>query len=127
MVTIAIECLNRETNPRVLIHRKVKRLQKELNRTDLKSCYDSTGKAHSKVQIIMHGIVRPLKMLLFSPIISLLALYSKPHTILLFPCIGAESIGAVSGAVIIPLSLCLRSQDSSEALGSFIIFLILQC
>ncbi|KAE8443808.1 hypothetical protein EG329_001315 [Mollisiaceae sp. DMI_Dod_QoI] len=34
-VTIGIELFNCETNPRVLIHRKVQRLQKELNRTDL--------------------------------------------------------------------------------------------
>ena len=49
------------------------------------------------------------------------------HTILLFPYMEAESIEAVSGAVITPLSLCLRSQDSSEALRSFTLFPILQC
>ncbi|CZR62449.1 related to multidrug resistant protein [Phialocephala subalpina] len=47
-VTIGIELLNRETNPRVLIHRKVK---------------------------LLNGIVRPLKMLFLSPIIFLLSLY----------------------------------------------------
>jgi MFS family permease len=75
VVTIGIECLNRETNPRVLIARKVKRLQKELNRTDLRSCYEPDGPAHSPTRIMLNGILRPLKMLFFSPIVFLLSLY----------------------------------------------------
>jgi len=75
LVTIGIETLNRETNPRVLISRKVKRLQKELNRTDLRSCYEPEGPAHSAAQILTKGFLRPLIMLLKSPIVFLLSLY----------------------------------------------------
>ncbi|TVY90092.1 MFS transporter [Lachnellula willkommii] len=75
LVTIGIETLNRETNPRVLISRKVKRLQKELNRTDLRSCYEPEGPTHSPVHVLWTGFMRPLKMLFKSPIVFLLSLY----------------------------------------------------
>lgn len=57
------------------MHRKVKRLQKELNRPELRSCYDRDGQTHTPTQILMNGILRPLKMLFCSPIIFLLSLY----------------------------------------------------
>jgi hypothetical protein len=41
------------------------------------------------------------------------------HTNMLVFLMGAESQGAVSGARMIRLSLCLKSQNSSEALSSF--------
>ncbi|RDL33668.1 MFS general substrate transporter [Venustampulla echinocandica] len=75
LLTIGIELLNRETNPKVLIHRKVQRLQKELNRTDLISCYDEGQPIHSPTHILINGMVRPLKMLFRSPIMFLLSLY----------------------------------------------------
>jgi MFS family permease len=124
-VTIGIELLNRETNPKVLIDRKVKRLQKELGRrcvfsepfpilecfkscemiisntphspwiifrrsptlsrrssadseilnSDLRSCYAGTNPQHSPTQILINGILRPLKMLFLSPIVASLSLY----------------------------------------------------
>lgn len=54
---------------------------------------------------------------------------SKPysHTYLLFFFVRAESLGAISGAIVVPLSLCLRSQDNSEALYSFTFLTNLQC
>ncbi len=76
IVTIGIELTNRETNPRVLIHRKVQRLQKELDRPELRSCYDPPDSTpHSKGAIIRNGIMRPLKMFFFSPIVFLLSIY----------------------------------------------------
>lgn len=75
VVTIGIEIFNKETNPRVLMQRKVKRLQKELNRSDLRSCYDGSGPKLTPSQILWHGIMRPWKMLFLSPIIFLLSLY----------------------------------------------------
>ncbi|KAH6668267.1 major facilitator superfamily domain-containing protein [Halenospora varia] len=76
VVSVGIEIFNRETNHRVLIHRKVNRLQKELSRPNLRSCYDdpSIVKLPPR-QILLHGIVRPWKMLFLSPIIFLLSLY----------------------------------------------------
>ncbi|KAG0649296.1 MFS transporter cpaT [Hyphodiscus hymeniophilus] len=74
VLTIGIAITNKETNPRVLMQRKVKRLQKELNRPDLRSCYD-TGPKQPASQILWHGMLRPWKMLFLSPIIFLLSLY----------------------------------------------------
>lgn len=76
VVTAGIMVLNKETNPRVLIRRKVERLSKELNRTDLRSCYDADGQTpHSKAQVLLNGIMRPLKMLFLSPIVFIMSLY----------------------------------------------------
>jgi MFS family permease len=62
LITITIEFFTRETNPRVLISGKVKRMQKELGRSDLRSCYD-TGKQESVAKTLLHALGRPLKML----------------------------------------------------------------
>ncbi|PBP24130.1 MFS multidrug transporter-like protein [Diplocarpon rosae] len=75
-VSMSIELFNRETNHRVLMHRKVRRLQKELNRPSLRSCYEDTSAPPlTPTQILLNGVVRPLKMLFLSPIVFLLALY----------------------------------------------------
>jgi hypothetical protein len=74
LITITIEFFTRETNPRVLISRKVKRMQKELGRSDLRSCYD-TGKQESVAKTLLHARVRPLKMLCLSPMVFSLSLY----------------------------------------------------
>jgi len=73
-VTISIECFTAETNAQVLIRRKTKRLQRELNRPDLRSVYDS-GEPQSPTRVILDGLVRPLKMLFLSPLVALLSLY----------------------------------------------------
>ncbi|KAF2098970.1 MFS general substrate transporter [Rhizodiscina lignyota] len=73
--TACILIFFRETNPTILIRRKTHRLMKELNRTDLHSCYDKTQNGRSRVSIILNALIRPAKMLLSSPIVPLLALY----------------------------------------------------
>ncbi|KAH7314191.1 major facilitator superfamily domain-containing protein [Rhexocercosporidium sp. MPI-PUGE-AT-0058] len=75
VVSLGIELFNRETNHRVLMARKVARLQKELNRPSLRSCYDPEGPGQTPRQVLRNGIVRPLKMLFLSPIVFLLSLY----------------------------------------------------
>jgi hypothetical protein len=57
------------------MRRKVRRLQHELNRPELRSCYDTATQQHNPTQILLSGILRPLKMLFFSPIMFLLSLY----------------------------------------------------
>ncbi|CAL3969953.1 hypothetical protein PZA11_007507 [Diplocarpon coronariae] len=75
-VSVCIELFTRETNHRVLINRKVRRLQKELNRPSLRSCYDdASAPPLTPTQILLDGIGRPLKMLFLSPIVFLLSLY----------------------------------------------------
>lgn len=76
IITTLTELFNSETNPRVLIERKVRRLGKELGRDDLRSCYETPGAAKkSTTQILLNGLVRPTKMLIFSPLVFFLSLY----------------------------------------------------
>lgn len=74
-VSVGIELLNRETNHRVLIKRKVNRLRKELNRPELRSCYDIASSPESTSATLLNGILRPLKLLFLSPIAFLLSWY----------------------------------------------------
>ncbi|KAL7941165.1 major facilitator superfamily domain-containing protein [Trichoderma barbatum] len=76
IVVVAMIFLNRETNHRVLIARKTSKLQKELNQPELRSCYtDPDAPVLSKKQILLLGLIRPMKMLLRSPNIFGLSLY----------------------------------------------------
>lgn len=77
LVTIGIIIMNRETNPTVLIQRKTEALRKELNRPELMSVYTYTlsPKQLQRRYIMTRGLMRPLKLLFMSPIVSLLCLY----------------------------------------------------
>jgi MFS family permease len=76
IITTLTEIFNTETNPRVLIDRKVKRLRQELGRDDLRSCYESAGQAKvSHTQTLLNGLIRPTKMLFFSALVFFLSLY----------------------------------------------------
>lgn len=75
-MTVGIEIMNKETNHKVLIARKTARLQRELSRPELRSCYDNASAGpQTKGAILTQGLVRPLKMLFGSPIVFLLSLY----------------------------------------------------
>ncbi|KAK3302733.1 major facilitator superfamily domain-containing protein [Chaetomium strumarium] len=70
------EIFNSETNPRILMQRKVKRLQKELNRTDLRSCYETPEAGQKSARrMLVDGLLRPTKMLFLSPIVFFVSLY----------------------------------------------------
>lgn len=76
MIAVMIEFFNQETSHRVLIAKKVERLKKELGRDDLRSCYDASGPQQlSQGRVLANGLIRPIKMLLFSPILLLLTIY----------------------------------------------------
>ncbi|KAF2661320.1 MFS general substrate transporter [Lophiostoma macrostomum CBS 122681] len=77
LFTSGIMILNRETNPIVLIDWKTKKLQKELTRPELQNTYTHKDDASARKQstVLKQGIIRPLKMLLTSPIIFLLSFY----------------------------------------------------
>lgn len=62
----------RESYAPVVLQRKVRRLQKETGNMQLRSKMDS---GLTPRQIFLRAIVRPSKMLLFSPIVALLSLY----------------------------------------------------
>lgn len=74
-ITALTEIFNRETNPRVLMERKVALLRKELGRDDLRSCYGAAGPQPSQSTILWNGLVRPTKMLFLSPLVFFLSLY----------------------------------------------------
>lgn len=61
-----------ETYGMVILNRKVKRLQKETGNTKLRSKLDN---GLSPRDLFIRAIVRPTRMLLFSPVCSLLSLY----------------------------------------------------
>jgi len=78
VIVVPTEIFISETNPQVLMERKVKRLRQELGRDDLRSCYEdpTTGsQPKSQTQILLNGLVRPTKMLFLSPLVFFLSLY----------------------------------------------------
>jgi predicted MFS family arabinose efflux permease len=76
IITGAGLILTEETYPRILIQRKLKRLQAELNRPDLRSCYDTPGaEPLSPTRTLLNDLVRPTKMLFLSPLVFFISLY----------------------------------------------------
>lgn len=68
--------LNRETSHHVLIKRKTQRLRKELNRPELRSCYvDPEAPVLTRRQVLLNGLIRPMKMLCTSAIVFSVSLY----------------------------------------------------
>ncbi|CAI7591056.1 unnamed protein product [Penicillium palitans] len=68
---LAVICL-RETHPYTLLRRKTKALQRQTGNRNLRSALEAGQPASS---LFMFSILRPTKMLFFSPIVSLFALY----------------------------------------------------
>ncbi|KAI3342528.1 major facilitator superfamily domain-containing protein [Ustulina deusta] len=74
LVTILIQVLTKETSHKALIHRKTQLLREELGQGSLKSCYDDSN-GQTTTRVLLTGLIRPLKMLVLSPIVFLLSLY----------------------------------------------------
>ncbi|KAJ0126216.1 putative beta-glucosidase K, partial [Fusarium oxysporum f. sp. albedinis] len=65
-----------ETNPHILIRRKVQYLKKTMGRDDLRSCYDDPQQVQvTPRQALIRGLVRPMKLLLLSPLVLPLSIY----------------------------------------------------
>ncbi|KAI1086468.1 MFS general substrate transporter [Rostrohypoxylon terebratum] len=76
IITIILALFLPETNHKVLMKWKVKSLSKDLNRTDLKACYElNESRKVSQLNILSIGMLRPLKMLIFAPMILIQSLY----------------------------------------------------
>lgn len=77
IITVLIEVFSTETNPRIIMNRKVQRLRKELNRDDLKSCYEvaNDGPPKSAARVVLDGLIRPTKLLFLSPLVCSMSLY----------------------------------------------------
>ncbi|KAJ5722247.1 hypothetical protein N7488_000282 [Penicillium malachiteum] len=76
LMTAFVIIFNRETNPVILIQRKTAKLRAELDRPELRSCYEKkdTNNA-SKTSIFVHRLTTPLRLLFHSPIVSIIAIY----------------------------------------------------
>ncbi|KAI0844746.1 MFS general substrate transporter [Daldinia vernicosa] len=75
IITFILAIFLPETNHNVLLQRKAKRLNKELKRTDLRTCYDAGSGKSSQLNIMRAGMLRPLKMLVLTPMIFIQSLY----------------------------------------------------
>ncbi|KAI0424993.1 major facilitator superfamily domain-containing protein [Xylaria sp. FL1042] len=75
LLSVATVVFMRETNSSVLLRRKTRRLIRETGNEDLvpKATSDDL---RSPSQVLRKAIIRPAKMLLFSPLVSLLSLYT---------------------------------------------------
>lgn len=62
-----------ETYPPTLLERKAKRLRKETGNTNLRTPFDDSSRKPS--QIFGRAIIRPVRLLFLSPIVSVLSLY----------------------------------------------------
>lgn len=70
-----MEVFNKESYAPVLIARKTGRLSKELNRDNLRFCYDDWDAPNTKRGGIQHGFTRLLRMLLLSPVVAIFSTY----------------------------------------------------
>ncbi|XXG99253.1 hypothetical protein Hte_005590 [Hypoxylon texense] len=76
VITVILAIFLPETNHKVLMQRKTKRMRKELNRPNLKACYEADeSRKVSQLAILRTGMLRPLKMLVFAPMIFIQSLY----------------------------------------------------
>ncbi|KAL4874982.1 major facilitator superfamily domain-containing protein [Aspergillus karnatakaensis] len=79
VLSVGIEVLNQETFAPVLIRWRVSRLAKETGRTDLRSAYDPHQEDRAEPvgvgQALKLGLLRPVLLLVKSPIVFLLSVY----------------------------------------------------
>lgn len=71
-VGIATVVFTQETNAAVILQKKTERMRKETENPKL----DSKPHRHARRQQLTHAIVRPAKLLIFSPIVLLISLYT---------------------------------------------------
>jgi multidrug resistance protein len=74
-VSALIFVFNEETNPHVLIRRKTARLKKETENNDLISWYEKSHPVRSPREVLKHGLMRPLKLIVRSPISAIMCIY----------------------------------------------------
>lgn len=78
--TTFVVIFSRETNPVILMERKTRKLQKELDRPELRSCYDKKDQEPIKtpraaLSFLLHRLTTPIQLLIHSPIVTLIAFY----------------------------------------------------
>lgn len=73
-MTGLIALVTKETGHKALVEQKTCRLRKQLGKSSLKSCYDDSTKP-STDSLLLTSLIRPLKMLVLSPLVFFLSLY----------------------------------------------------
>ncbi|KAI1179089.1 major facilitator superfamily domain-containing protein [Nemania sp. FL0916] len=74
IISILIQALTQETSHKIIMAKKTALLNRESGQSDLKSCYDDSNGQNTQ-KLIITSLIRPLKMLVLSPIVLLLSLY----------------------------------------------------
>lgn len=75
VAAICMTLWSEETNPEIILKYKTEKLKKETGNENLVSWYDKDKKVLTPTQTIIHGLMRPLRMLFTSPICALMCLY----------------------------------------------------
>ncbi|KAH9865504.1 hypothetical protein J1614_009089 [Plenodomus biglobosus] len=77
LLTGGLIIFNKETYHPIILKRKTLRLRKELGRPELQNImtYDKDAALQSPLNVLKHGIIRPLRMLTKSPIVLFCSLY----------------------------------------------------
>lgn len=73
-VTLLIAFCTTETSHKVLIERKTVYLRTQLGQNDITSCYNTSGH-RGAMQNLRNNLLRPLKLMVLSPIVFFLSLY----------------------------------------------------
>lgn len=81
-----------ETNPNILLQRRAKKIRKE---TGDDKWYAKRGIKETPTQLLLRSLVRPMKLLIFSPIVLSLAMFPPPLTVSLM----LRSLGIIFGYV----------------------------
>lgn len=75
LISTLIIFINKETNPQIIIARKTARLRAETGNQELSSWYEYGHPVRTPIQIIKHGLMRPLKLIATSPITAIMCAY----------------------------------------------------
>lgn len=74
LLSVLMFVFNTETSHKILIQRKILRLEKSLGQQGLRSCYEG-AETRPKGRILTHSLLSPIKILFGSPMVFFLSLY----------------------------------------------------
>ncbi|KAF2019077.1 MFS general substrate transporter [Aaosphaeria arxii CBS 175.79] len=73
--TVLLALCSRETNPRIILQRKVAKLRVELARPELRSVFAGSEAVLSPKKVLMNGLMKPLQLLFGSSVVFGVSLY----------------------------------------------------
>lgn len=66
-----------ESHYKVLRKKKVARVKRDAGRNDLRSCYAAPGPVVAKFTVLLNGMLRPIKLMVLSPIVISLSIHTS--------------------------------------------------